>query len=107
MIQDRVTLSQPVVPAKTGPIEANRGFSFWDLVDIVNPLQHVPIIGTCYRSVTGDEIDAPARLIGGGLFGGVLGALSGLVNIAVEAVTGKDVGEHVLSLVAGLSDGQR
>ena len=29
-------------------------FSFHDLLDIVNPLQHLPVIGTIYRAITGD-----------------------------------------------------
>ncbi len=34
----------------TGTVE----MSFWDFVDIVNPLQHVPVINTIYRELTGD-----------------------------------------------------
>ena len=30
------------------------GFSFLDVLDIINPLQHLPVISTLYRQVTGD-----------------------------------------------------
>jgi hypothetical protein len=74
------------------------GFTFGDLVDIINPLQHIPIVSTIYRKITGDEIAAGSRVIGDGLFGGALGFLSGLVNLAVEQETGKDIGGHVMAL---------
>ena len=33
-----------------------QNFSFWDFLDIINPLQHIPIVSNIYRSLTGDEI---------------------------------------------------
>jgi hypothetical protein len=71
------------------------------LIDIVNPLQHLPIVATLYRSLTGDEISGPARLVGGALFGGPLGAVSAAVNLAVKDATGGDIGDHMLALVTG------
>ncbi len=79
------------------------GFTFGDLLDIVNPLQHVPVISTIYRSLSGDSIAPGPRLAGGGLFGGLFGLAGAAVNVAVEQTTGKDVGGHV---VAMLGDGQ-
>lgn len=72
-------------------------FSFRDVLDIINPLHHIPIIGNIYRAVTGDEIKAPARILGGGIFGGIIGAVAGVVNAVISKVTGKDVGEHVMA----------
>ncbi|MFQ5972450.1 MAG: hypothetical protein ACE5Q3_08955, partial [Alphaproteobacteria bacterium] len=66
---------------------------------IVNPLQHIPIVSTVYRRITGDEIAAPARLLGGGLFGGPVGLAAALVGVAVESATGKDIGEHALAMI--------
>ena len=45
------------------------GFTFGDLLDLINPLQHLPVISTLYRKLTGDEIAPAPRLLGGGLFG--------------------------------------
>ena len=74
------------------------GFTFGDLIDLINPLQHIPGVATLYREFTGDEIAPGARLLGGSLFGGIPGAMSSLINIVVEDSTGKDVGEHVVAL---------
>lgn len=41
------------------------GLNFWDFLDIINPLQHIPVISTIYRQITGDEIGAAAKVIGG------------------------------------------
>ena len=59
--------------------------SFGDIVDAINPLQHLPIIGNIYRAVTGDESSVGAQLAGGTLYGGALG---GLISVA-SAVFGE------------------
>lgn len=73
------------------------GLTFGDFLDIINPLQHIPIISTIYRALTGDEISPGARIAGGALFGGPIGAGIAIVNAAVEASTGDDIGEIVLA----------
>lgn len=78
-------------------------FGFGDLVDIVNPLHHIPLVGTLYRHMTGDQIRPSSQIIGGTLFGGALGAAGGIANAIIQEETGNDVGEHALQL-AGLSD---
>jgi hypothetical protein len=77
------------------------GFTFTDLLDIVNPLQHIPVIGTIYRRITGDTLDPGARLAGGALFGGPIGVAVAGVNAALEDATGKDAGAHVLAWFEG------
>lgn len=72
--------------------------SFWDLLDIINPLQHIPIISDIYREITGDQIGVGARLAGGTLFGGPIGLIASAVDCVVEESTGKDTGEHMLAL---------
>ena len=74
------------------------GFGFGDLLDIVNPLQHIPVVSTLYRAISGDEIAAAPRLLGGTLFGGPIGLAAATVNVMVDESSGKDVGEHVLAL---------
>jgi hypothetical protein len=76
-------------------------FSFRDLLDIVNPLQHLPVISSIYRYFTGDSIGAIPRIIGDSLFGGPFGVVSGLVGAALKQESGKDVGETVIALVTG------
>lgn len=72
--------------------------SFADLVDIINPLQHIPVVSNIYRAITGDEISAPARVAGSTLFFGPIGTAASLANLAVEEATGRDVGDHVVSM---------
>ncbi len=75
------------------------GFGFWDLVDIINPLQHLPVIGPIYREITGDEIGAPAKLAGGGLFGGVIGLAASAADVLIKEATGKDTGQHIIAML--------
>lgn len=75
------------------------GFTFADLVDIVNPLQHLPIVSTLYRNETGDDLAPAPRVMGATLFFGPIGLVGALANIAVESTTGKDIGENVASWV--------
>lgn len=77
------------------------GLSFGDFLDIVNPLQHLPVIGTIYREITGDEISQGARLAGDTLYGGPLGLAGAIVNNAVEEHSGKDIGENLIAMVTG------
>lgn len=50
-------------------------FGLSDIVDIVNPLQHIPLVSNLYQSATGDTMGAIAQIVGGGIFGGPIGAL--------------------------------
>lgn len=74
-------------------------FGFFDLLDMVNPLQHIPLVGNLYREMTGDSIKPISTIIGGALFGGPLGAASGIVNVIVAEETGKDIVGNVIDVV--------
>ena len=76
-------------------------FSFGDFLDIINPLQHLPIVATFYRNWTGDQIGMAPRVIGGALWGRIGGMVSGIVNSLVEAFSGKDVGDHIYAAIFG------
>jgi hypothetical protein len=75
------------------------GFSFGDILDALNPLQHLPIVSTLYRAFTGDAIAPAPRVLGDTLFGGPIGAVTGVVNAALKYLSGKDAGEHMLALL--------
>lgn len=97
-------LSPTTVPAKPGaanPAEADLGLDFGDLLDAVNPLQHLPGVSQIYRHATGDGIGLPARLAGGFLFGGPIGLLGSAAMAAFEAVTGDDPLGHLVTLAEG------
>ena len=93
--------------AGTGQAAVNGGFfgedglTFADLLDVLNPLQHIPVIGGLYRALSGDGISAGARMAGGTLYGGPLGFLGALANTLVEEVSGRDIGGNALALFSG------
>lgn len=59
------------------------GFSFGDILDIINPLQHIPVISSIYRKISGDVIAPSMQIAGDALFGGPIGAA---ISIAKEAI---------------------
>ena len=72
-----------------------------DILDVINPLQHLPLVSQIYREMTGDTIKPGARIIGGAVFGGAAGLASSSVNAVIQEETGKDVAENVVSALAG------
>ncbi|HEY4944186.1 MAG TPA: hypothetical protein VII56_22350 [Rhizomicrobium sp.] len=100
-----VNFSAPVVsaavsgPAPVPPAASTdeSGFSFGDLLDIVNPLQHIPVVSTLYRAITGDTIKTFPKIAGDLLFGGVEGFASSVADTVFTQITGKSVGDTVLA----------
>lgn len=86
-------------PAHAG--QKDSSFSFSDLLDIVNPLHHIPVVSTFYRALTEDSLSPFSRIAGGGLFFNIPGVVLGVVNTAVKAVTGQDIGEHAMAVITG------
>jgi len=75
------------------------GFTVLDAIDIVNPLQQLPLIGTIYRELTGDTLDPFSRMAGSTLYFGPIGAAASAANVVMEAFTGKDVGAHMMAFI--------
>jgi len=86
------------------PAQHTDEFGFGDLIDMVNPLHHVPVVGHVYRELTGDEIKPIGQIIGGAIFGGPMGAASGLINTVIEQETGKDMAGNAMALVFNTKD---
>ena len=82
-------------------------FSVADVIDTINPLQHIPIISTIYRELTGDRIGHGARMAGDVLFLGPLGGLTAMANILVQESSGLDIGEHALAMFKPASEGEQ
>ncbi len=83
----------------SGHHSAQEEFTFGDLIDMANPLHHIPIVGSLYRGLTGDKIKPISQIIGGAVFGGAVGAASGLVNAVAKEETGKDLTENAMAFV--------
>ncbi len=87
----------PDPPAAEGEDE----LTFSDFLSVFNPLQHIPVVSSVYRWITGDTIKPAARVVGGALFGGPIGLASAAINAIVEQVKGADLGAQVLALLDG------
>jgi hypothetical protein len=101
-----LTSSLPAAPASPPPASgpslwAPGGFGFKDLLDIVNPLQHLPVIGSIYRYLTGDEPSGGARIVGDTIYGGPIGFGVGVVSTLLTDSQGHDLGEKALAAVFG------
>ncbi len=98
---------EPAKPIEPGPaIWGDDGFTFDDFLDLINPLQHIPVVSSFYREITGDSIAPGPRVLGAALFsGGPIGAAvsaaAALIDVVMESETGKDFGGHVMALFDG------
>lgn len=64
--------------------------SFGEFLDIINPLQHIPVIGSLYRNMTGDDLSPVAKIIGDGIYGGPIGFATSIVAAAMDEHGGQD-----------------
>lgn len=83
------------------PDEAER---FKKFLSGLNPLHHIPGVSLVYREITGEEIEPGQRILGGALFGGVFGMISGAVNALVQYATGQDIAGNVIATLKGEGD---
>jgi hypothetical protein len=89
------------VPEGSEEFFGEDGLTFEDVLDLINPLQHIPVVSTLYRSITGDEISHGARIFGGALYGGPIGLVSAVANSALDQVAGGDMGALALDMIEG------
>jgi hypothetical protein len=94
---------KPQTAERTSPVRRGRmkddappnipaeALTFDDLLDFINPLHHLPIIGTLYREFTGDQIKPAMQVAGGSLFGGPTGVMSSIFQVLFEQVAGDDI----------------
>ena len=89
------SVAGPAPAAATAPDE---GFSFDDLIDIVNPLQHISVVSTLYRAITGDTIKTFPKIAGDTLYGGIEGFASSMADLIFTKITGKSFGDTALAM---------
>lgn len=77
---------------------------FSDLLDIANPLQHIPLVSEVYRSLTGDSISDSAQVVGDVLYGGPLGLISGVFSNAIQTAEGSSPGRALIAALNGETD---
>ncbi|MGA3403782.1 MAG: hypothetical protein ABSC95_31610 [Acetobacteraceae bacterium] len=91
------------------PAPVGHHVSFHDVLSLLNPLQYLPVIGTIYRAVTGDQIPEAARRIGSfvasALLGGPIGAAINVALMVAEKITGIDLDHTGQTLLTGIGQG--
>jgi len=77
----------------------DRRFGWDDFADLVNPLQHVPLVNIAYRAVTGDRIYGAASLLDIG-FGPAAG-FGTVFQLAYQSTTGQNLEDNAVAAVFG------
>ncbi len=77
----------------------NEGPSFSDFIDVINPLQHIPLVSAIYQGLTGDKISNGAKVAGSVLYGGPLGFVTSTINSIIEHESGKDINGHLTAML--------
>jgi hypothetical protein len=95
-----VTANKAAGAGESTPAVQGESF-FHHLLDVINPLQHLPVIGTIYRAMTGEHIGTVEKIAGDTLYGGMWGAVASVADVAFEGITGKSFEDTVLSLFKG------
>jgi hypothetical protein len=106
-MSDPVTQAAPttgLTMTATAPATAAPSDQFHALLSELNPLQYLPVVGTLYRSITGDTIPQGMREFGSfivsGLTGGPVGLATNMALLAIEKATGIDpeaIGQNLLA----------
>ncbi|HEY0281199.1 MAG TPA: hypothetical protein VGC27_01090 [Rhizomicrobium sp.] len=96
-----VNRTAPAPPPAAAKKAETPHFSFGDLLDIINPLQHIPVVSTLYRAISGDGIGVPEKIAGDTLYGGVIGLVVSLADTAYKGITGEYAGDTVLAFLTG------
>jgi hypothetical protein len=107
-MSDSVTQAAPttgLTMTATAPAAAATGSDqFHTLLSELNPLQYLPVVGTLYRSITGDTIPQGMRefgsFIASGLTGGPVGLATNMALLVIEKATGIDpeaIGQNLLA----------
>jgi hypothetical protein len=100
MVKSGGSASDRMAPASAHAPQATE-YSFWDALDVINPLQHIPGVSTLYRELTGDTIKPEMKLAGSTALGGVFGFFAGLADAVITQQTGRDMGQTVLAAITG------
>ena len=106
---EAVKQSEPAMSGSQGqdtlanavPQNTNDQFGFGDLVDMVNSLHHIPVVGHVYREISGDTIKPISKIMGSAAFGGPLGVATALVDTVVIQETGQDMAGNAFDMAFG------
>jgi hypothetical protein len=93
----------PSSPAAAGKPAAGGGFGrlLAEIRDVLNPLQHLPVLSGLYRALSKDQISPTANLLGGLVYGGPIGAAVAMVQNLANRIAGKDLMASAWQRVVG------
>lgn len=106
---DAVAAAQSSAPAQPSPKPASTAQRegpdmFHSVLSALNPLQYLPVVGTIYRAVTGDEVAEPVRRVGSAvgsfLMGGPIGLALNIAGVGAEKVLGFDFDKAAQGLLS-------
>jgi hypothetical protein len=84
---------------QSGSFWGKDGFDFGDVLDLINPLHHIPFVSSIYREITQDEIADGPRMLGGAVFGGLVGGGAGIIssvaNSLVHQQSQREISDHI------------
>ena len=83
------------------PDDPVQDLTFDDVLDIINPLQHLPVISTIYRELTGDKIKPAMQILGDLGYGGPSGFVLSCFQVLFGQISGDDLGGHLMAFVDG------
>ncbi len=91
----------PIGPDQAWPQKVDVPFD--QVMNGLNPLHYVPVVGMVYRAATGEQIPATMRVMGAAITGGPLGALgAGLMGL-LEAIFTMEPDQTRPAVPAGMS----
>ncbi len=90
----------PPKPAATASNDSSP-LTFGDIIDTINPLQHIPLVDALYRRITGDTIRPQGQILGGLLYGGLIGGAVATASVILHETTGVDPEEEILTALLG------
>src|SRR5262249_14874851 len=73
--------------------------TFDDILNIINPLQHLPVISTIYRAITGDTIKPAMQIMGDLGYGGPSGFVLSCFQVLFSEISGDSVSGHVMAFL--------
>ncbi len=100
----RITITPPDTRKADEETKPDSDYGFKDALDVINPLQQLPIISNIYRKLTEDDVKPVSGIIGGLLFGGLPGLVIGICNAIVHEATGESIPEKILNAMSGDSE---
>jgi hypothetical protein len=90
-----------LVPRNAEPVALD--VSADDAVRSLNPLYHLPVVGTAVQKVSGAQVSMPVRVLGATIAGGPLGGLGAAFMGLLEALFGMGPDQSRPATPAGMS----